>query len=198
VELDQAIRTRRMTRSYTDDPVDPAVVERMLDAAVHAPSAGFSQGWAFLVLRHRPDVDRYWAATTDAEREPDRWLRGMRRAPVLIVALSHKDAYLDRYAEPDKGWTDRDEARWPVPYWHTDTAMAAMLMLLTAHDAGLGCCFFGVPADRVDAVRETFGIPADRVPVGVVSVGHPAEELVRGSARRGRRPREDVVHLDAW
>jgi nitroreductase len=55
-----------------------------------------------------------------------------------------------------------------------------------------------VPADRVDAVRAEFGIPADRTPVGVVSVGHPAEELVRGSARRGRRPRAEVVHHDTW
>ena len=48
----------------------------------------------------------------------------MRRAPLLIVPLSNKDAYLDRYAEPDKGWTDRDESRWPVPYWDVDAGMA--------------------------------------------------------------------------
>jgi nitroreductase len=198
MELSEAIRTRRMTRSYTDEPVDPAVVDAMLDAAVRAPSAGFSQGWDFLVLAELPQVARYWAVTTDPDREPDRWLRGMRRAPVLIVAFSHRDAYLDRYAEPDKGWTDRDEARWPVPYWHMDTAMAVMLMLLTAQDAGLGSCFFGVPARAFDAVRQAFGVPGDRTPVGVVSVGHRAEELVRGSAVRGRRPLSEVVHRGAW
>jgi nitroreductase len=117
---------------------------------------------------------------------------------VLIVAFSHKDAYLDRYAEPDKGWTDREEKRWPVPYWHMDTAMAVMLMLLTAQDAGLGSCFFGVPAAATAAVLDAFGVPPDRTPVGVVSVGHRAPELVRGSAARGRRPLEDVVHRGAW
>ncbi len=59
--------------------------------------------------------------------------------------LSDRDAYLDRYAEPDKGWTDRDAARWPVPYWHIDTGMAAMLFLLGVQEAGLAACFFGVP-----------------------------------------------------
>jgi nitroreductase len=198
MELSTAIRTRRMTRSYTDEPVDPAVVDTMLDAAVRAPSAGFSQGWDFLVLERPEEVARYWAATTDDGREPDRWLRGMRRAPVLIVAFSHKEAYLDRYAEPDKGWTDRDERRWPVPFWHIDTAMAVMLMLLTAQDAGLGACFFGVPAEATDALRSAFGVPADRTPIGVVSVGHRAEDLVQGSAARGRRPQADVVHRGSW
>jgi nitroreductase len=198
MELRDAIRTRRMTRAYTDEPVDPAVVEAMLDAAVRAPSAGFSQGWDFLVLDRAEDVERYWAATTDPDRAPDRWLRGMRRAPVLVIVFSDKRAYLDRYAEPDKGWSDRDESRWPVPYWHMDCAMAAMLMLLTAHDAGLGCCFFGVPTDATQALCSAFGVPGDRTPIGVVSVGHRAQELVRGSARRGRRPQADVVHRGHW
>ena len=44
-----------------------------------------------------------------------RWLRGMRTAPVLILVWTSQEAYLDRYAEPDKGWTDRDLAHWPAP-----------------------------------------------------------------------------------
>ena len=73
----------------------------------------------------------------------------MRRAPVIIVPLSNKEAYLDRYAEPDKGWTNRDEAHWPVPYWHIDTGMASLLILQTAVDEWLGACFFGIPRERV-------------------------------------------------
>ena len=57
----------------------------------------------------------------------------MMTAPVLVVPFSHKDAYLDRYAEPDKGWTDRDEARWPVPYWWVDAGMAALLRAWLDH-----------------------------------------------------------------
>jgi nitroreductase len=198
MELSQAIRSRRMTRNYTDEPVAPHLVDAMLEAAVRAPSAGFSQGWDFLVLDEPAQVARYWALTTDAGAEPDRWLQGMRRAPVLIVAFSHKAAYLDRYAEPDKGCSDRHEERWPVPYWHMDTAMAVMLMLLTAQDSGLGACYFGLPADSVNPVRRAFGVPDDRSPIGVVSVGHRAEDLVRGSSARGRRPLSAVVHRGRW
>jgi hypothetical protein len=69
-------------------------------------------------------------------------------APLLVVPLACKAAYLDRYAEPDKGWTDREEGRWPVPYWYIDTGFAALLMLLTAVDEELGGLFFGLPRRR--------------------------------------------------
>ena len=122
----------------------------------------------------------------------------MRTAPVVIVPLAHKDAYLDRYAEPDKGWTDRDEARWPIPYWHVDTGMAALLILQTAVDEGLGACFFGIPGEHVDAFRAAFGVPDDHTPIGAITVGHRAGSTgSRGSAARRER-RTDVVHRGRW
>ncbi len=140
MEFSDVVRRRRMVRAYADRPVDPAVIERALTNATRAPSAGFSQGWAFLVLDTPDDVAAFWTATTDeaSQEEPDSWLRGMRTAPVVIVPCSSKAAYLGRYAEPDKGWTDLDEARWPVPFWHMDTAMASLLILLTAVLWGFG------------------------------------------------------------
>jgi len=194
------IRRRRMVRNYTDEPVAAAAVGAALEHAVRAPSAGFSQGWAFLLLDTPGDVGRFWSVTTPDEGSAGtRWLAGMRRAPVVIVALSCKNAYLERYAEPDKGWTDRDEARWPAPYWDIDTGMAALLVLLTAVDEGLGACFFGVPPQRIDAFRDGFGIPADHHPVGAITMGHPAPGAVTGSARtRPRRPTADVVHRGRW
>ena len=200
MDFQDVVRRRRMVRRYADRPVDPAAVDRMLSNAVRAPSAGFSQGWAFLVLDSPETVDRFWAATSPGDAE-DRWLAGMRTAPVVIVPLSHRDAYLDRYAEPDKGWTDRDEARWPVPYWHVDTGMAALLVLQTAVDEGLGACFFGIPPDRTDAFRAEFAVPAGYTPIGAVTVGHlPEGDIgVTGSpASRARRPLRDVVHRGGW
>ena len=185
-----------MVRAY--DPASPPAreqVQRLLEAAIRAPSAGFCQGWDFLVLDSAEDREAFWSASTAGDGQPpDSWLTGMRSAPVLVLCLSNRDAYLDRYAEPDKGWTDRDEARWPVPYWHTDTAMAALLMLLSAVDEGLGACFFGVPPERMDAVRTAFDIPAGRTVVGVVSVGTPAPDRRSPSLRRGRRDVTQVAH----
>ncbi len=81
VELSEVVRRRRMVRSYTDEPVDPTLVERALEHATRAPSAGFSQGWAFVVLDRPEDRRRFWAASTDDVDRPDRWLAGMMRAP---------------------------------------------------------------------------------------------------------------------
>lgn len=191
-----------MVRRYAPDPVDPAVVQRALANATRAPSAGFSQGWAFLVLDTPEDVARFWEATTDAEdrSDPDEWLQGMRTAPVVILPCSSKAAYLSRYAEADKGWTDEDEARWPMPYWHLDAAMASLLILQTAVDEGLGSCFFGVPPEAEGAVREAFGIPDEFDPIGVITLGHrAADDGAAGSpARRRRKPLAEVVHRGRW
>ena len=201
MEFSEVVRRRRMVRRYSAEPVDRAVLDRLLRNAVRAPSAGFSQGWAFLVLDAPSDVARFWEVTA-GERlaSPDAWLRGMTTAPVVVVPLSSKEAYLERYAEPDKGWTDRDEERWPVPYWHLDTAMASLLLLLTAVDEGLGACFFGVEPDRVAALREAFGVPAAYTPVGAVTVGHRTSDpgVAGSAARRTRRPVEEVVHRGRW
>jgi nitroreductase len=199
MEFREVVRRRRMVRDYDPDRAVPDDVrDRLLEHAVRAPSAGFSQGWAFLVLETAEQRDRFWTATTE-DSSPDGWLARMRRAPLLIVPLSHKAAYLERYAEPDKGWTDRDESRWPVPYWDVDTGMASLLMLLTAVDEGLAACFFGVPPERIACFRAAFGVPEAYTPIGCVSVGYQGSEDKRSpSLKRGRRGLEQVVHRGRW
>ncbi|HEX8346516.1 MAG TPA: nitroreductase family protein [Actinoplanes sp.] len=208
MEFTEVVRRRRMVRNYDPDrPVPTEIVDRLLANAVRAPSAGFAQGWGFLVLQTPADRDRYWSATTgppvSGEAATDRgrrgtWLDRMRNAPLIIVALSNRSIYLDRYAEPDKGWSDRDEARWPVPYWHIDTGFAALLMHLTAVDQGLGSCFFGIPPERIADFRAAFGVPDDFTPIGSLTVGYPADDLRSPSLRRGRRPVDEVVHRGRW
>jgi nitroreductase len=202
MEFQDVVRRRRMIRNYADTPVDRSVVDRAIDNATHAPSAGFSQGWGFLVLDTPEDVRRWWAATTEPASldAPDAWLTGMMRAPVVIVPCSSKAAYLQRYAESDKGWTDRDEARWPMPFWHMDAAMASLLILQTAVDEGLGSCFFGIPPEREQAVRCEFGIPDTFDPVGVITIGHRADDAGNPGSptRRARRPLADVLHRGSW
>jgi nitroreductase len=192
MEFADVVRRRRMVRSYDPDrPVSRATVQQLLELAVRAPSAGHTQGWHFLVLELGTDREAFWAATGDADTNP--WLARMQSAPVLVIVFSDKDAYLDRYAEPDKGWTDRDEAHWPVPYWDTDAAMAAMIALLAVVDAGLVGCFFGVPGERWQGLRAAFGVPSRLRPVGVLSIGYPAPDVRSPSLRRGRRPFAEIV-----
>jgi nitroreductase len=199
VDFQDVVLRRRMVRAYDPSrPVPAEVRERVLENALHAPSAGFTQGWAFLVLESPEDRDRFWTATSDDENSADPWLTGMRSAPLIIVSFSNRSAYLDRYAEPDKGWTDRDEARWPVPYWHIDTGFATLLIHLSAVDAGLDACFFGVPPDHFDSLRAAFGVPDAYTPIGATTIGYRAHDRKSPSLRRGRRPVTEVVHRGRW
>jgi nitroreductase len=196
MEFQDVVRRRRMVRRYDlDRPVPPEIVDRIIANGLRAPSAGFSQGWGFLVLDEPEDIARFREAARPAE-DPDNWFAANVQAPLLIVPHSHKDAYLDRYAQPDKGFVDRSDAWWPAPYWDIDTGFAAMVMLLTAVDAGLGACFFGIPRDRIDTYREAFGVPAAFTPIGAISIGY-SDEPPR-DLRSRRRAVDEVVHRGRW
>jgi nitroreductase len=190
MEFQDVVRLRRMIRHFTPEPVPEHSVQRILANAVRGPSAGFSQGQAFLVLTG-DDLPRFWAVAGEAA------VPSMQSAPLVIIPMSSKRIYLDRYARPDKGWTDRDESRWPVPFWHIDTGMATLLILQTAVDEGLGACYFGIVPEAVDDVRAAFGIPVDHEPIGAVAIGYSAESA-GPDLRRHRRPLRDMVHRGNW
>jgi nitroreductase len=196
VEFQDVVRHRRMVRSYdTSRPVPPSLVDRIVRNGLRAPSAGFSQGWGFLVLDTQADVARFRAAVRP-EIQPENWFAANVDAPLLIIAHSNKDAYLDRYAQADKGHADRSDAWWPAPYWDIDAGFASLLMMLTAVDAGLGACFFGIPVDRIDSYREAFGVPPQFTPIGAVSIGY-SDEPPRDLTSR-RRPTAETVHRARW
>ncbi|HVV77115.1 MAG TPA: nitroreductase family protein [Mycobacteriales bacterium] len=201
MEFAEVLSRRRMVRHYDGRAVDAAVVERVIAAGLRAPSAGYSQGYSILLLTEADDRARFWSVT-ETEQETASWppetRAGVMRAPVIAVTLSCKRAYLDRYARPDKGWSDRDETRWPVPYWHVDTGMVALLMLLQAVDEGLGALFIGMAPPVIPAFREAFDVPEDHDVVGVVCFGHEASDAPRRDLRSRRRDPADVVHRGRW
>ena len=190
MEFQEVVRRRHMVRHFTQEPVSQASLDRILHNAVRGPSAGFSQGQAFLVLAGE-NLKRFWEVA-GAAADPS-----VTAAPLVIVPMAAKRVYLDRYARPDKGWTDRDEKRWPVPFWHIDTGMAALLILLTVVDEGIGALYFGIVPEAVGPFRETFGVPDDHEPIGAIAIGHNAEAAPR-DLRTRRRPAQDVIHYGRW
>ncbi len=199
MELDDAVLGRRMCRRFLDRPVPPDVVDRLVARAARAPSAGHTQGWDWLVLEGPEQTGAFWRLDADPA-----WLAapdhpGLLRAPVVIVPLAHRGAYLRRYAEPDKTPTAGGPSTWQVPYWLTDTAFATMILLLGVVDEGLGALFFALHGDQAVTLAG-LGVPADRVAIGAVALGWPDPD--------GRRPppvsrprRRDVagqVHRGRW
>lgn len=197
MEFREVLRRRHMIRSYQENrPVPTDAVEAILRAALRAPSAGFTQGVSLLVLGPAAERETFWQVVADTDTT---WLQGMRTAPVLVLVWTSEEAYLDRYAEPDKGWTDRDPTRWSAPYWFVDAGMASMAALLSAVDHELGACFFGIPADRIGAVREALGVPPNQLSVGVISLGYPLPAPAIGSpTHRPRKAPSELLHRGAW
>ena len=198
MELADAIRRRRMVRSYDGRPLAPGVLDRLLAAAVRAPSAGFTQGWGFVVLDGHDQTERFWRRTLPADRRDGFPWPGLLRAPVLVLPMASRQAYLDRYAEPDKGSVPPEEQHWRVPYWDVDCAFATMSLLLAAVDEGVGALFFAIAAGEAELLAD-LGVPPEFRPIGAVALGHPADDdRPSSSLARGRRPLGEVVHRGGW
>jgi nitroreductase len=200
MEFAELIQSRRMVRAFDTRPVEPEVLEHVLDAARRAPSAGNSQGWAFVVLEG-DDTRKFWDVTLPEDRrETFRW-QHLLDAPAVILPLASREAYLTRYSEPDKISTGlADPTRWPVPYWQIDTAFATMLLLLAVEDEGLGALFFGVFRNGEKLLAE-LDVPGGYDLIGAVALGHPLDDDERVPGRSAERPRrslEEIVHRGGW
>ena len=189
-----------MVRDFRDEPVDAALLERLVDLAARAPSAGKAQGWHLVALRGARTA-RFWDATLPAERRATFAWPGLLRAPVVLLALADPDAYVARYAEPDKAATGlgKGTEAWPAPYWTIDAGFAVMSLLLAAHAEGLGALFFAV-SRGADEVRDALGIPARLELLGAIALGWPAEGPRRAGASAGRRRRaaREILRDGAW
>jgi nitroreductase len=191
MEFADVLRRRHMVRRFADREVPGDAVDRILGAALRAPSAGFAQGLELVLLDRKEQIARFWEVT-------DPWARkgGEGGPPVLVIPFANKMRYLERYSAPDKQGLGMDEEEgWPVPYWDLDAAMAAMLMLLAAVEEGLGGWLFGIFHGEDELLR-WLKAPSGVRPIGALGFGyaHPDEERRGSATARARRSFEEVVH----
>jgi len=196
MELKEAVLKRRMVRNFADKPVAPEVIERIVDLARHAPSAGFTQGQSFIVVT-KPELRKAIAETCEEEE----YVKGgfdpfISKAPVLLIPCTSELAYHRRYQEADKVNEDGSEIVWPIPYWFMDIGCAVMIALLAALDEGLVTAFVG--SKDLDTLRSLLNMPAEVTPIGVVAVGYRAEDKPSPSLKRGRKLDQDYVHHESW
>jgi nitroreductase len=152
MEALDAMLTRRSVRNYTDQSVSQDTVERLLRAAMAAPSAGNQQPWRFIVVRDRELLKKVAAASPHG---------GMvARAPVTLVVCA------------DLQLVEHDG------FWIQDCAAATQNLLLAAHALGLGAVWVGTypREERVQGVRVALGLPGHVIPFAVVAVGYPVEK----------------------
>jgi nitroreductase len=200
MELSDAIRRRHMVRAFARRPVPPGEVDRLLDLARRAPSAGNTQACAFVVLEGAATAS-LWDVTLPAERRGTfRW-QGLLDAPVVVVPLVRPDAYPRRYAEPDKATTGLGDGldAWSVPYWWVDGGMVVEALLLAVTDAGLGALFYGL-FDHEGAALAALGVPEGWRALGAVALGWPEPGPAEAgrSAGRERAPLSETIHRGGW
>ena len=192
MEFSQVVSKRKMVRSFRPDPVPDEALDRILQAALKAPSAGFAQGQRLVVITQRERRSAIAELAGEARfrrRGFEPWLSEAPVHVVLCVATADYDA---RYSEPDK--SGRDD--WTVPYEFVDSGAALMALLLAAVDEGFAAGFFG--AHRLPGLSELLGLPADVIPVGIVTIGREGPGGRRGSAVRGRKPTNELIRWEGW
>ena len=199
MELERVVTSRRMTRNFSDAPVDPTVLDACIDLASRAPSAGKTQGWHLVVLEG-DQCARYWDTAFPVHARGGFAFPGLFTAPVIALVVADPAAYLARYSESDKVTTGLGASTdaWVAPYWTIDASFATMTLLLALEDAGLGALFFAHANEP--GLRAQFGLPDHVQVLGTIAIGHPAADQPRKgvSASRPRNGADVVVHRGNW
>ena len=198
MEFSEVVRKRRMIRHFTSEPVAPEVIDRLLELTRHAPSAGFTQGQAFIVVT-RPELRKAVGRVCGEDGSITGGFHPfVSEAPVLFIPCTSEAAYHRRYLEPDKLLPDGSEIEWPIPYWHMDIGCAVMILLLAAVNEGLGAGYAGFSPEGLEQLHTLLNIPDEVTPVGVIPVGHRARDIPSPSLKRGRKPDADYIHREGW
>ena len=172
MELLEAIKGRRSVRAFKPQDVPDEIVEQLVDAARHAPSAGNLQPWEFLIVR-KPEQKRKLA---EAARQAF-----IEEAPVVIVVCADENRAATGYGNRGK-----------TLYCIQDTAAATQNILLTAYSLGLGTCWIGAFSE--DEARRALNIPSGIRPVAMIPVGYAAKT----PTPRSRRPLSQIMHYESF
>jgi nitroreductase len=165
----EVIHTRRSIRKYEDRAVSEQLVEKLLRAAMMAPSALNSQPWHFVVVTDRAMLAEIAAKYKHAEMTKDAQLA------ILVCA--------DLKLEQISG------------YWPQDCSAAVQNLLLAAHALGLGAVWTGIHPNHecTEGYRRLFELPSNIMPHSLIPIGFPGE-----SPETEDRYREDRIHKERW
>ena len=173
-ELDRVIRKRKMIRKYDKNREVPEnIINKLIDNASRAPSAGHTQVQEFIVIKDANTKRKLKLASVNQQQ--------IEEAPVLIVVCSNTSRSVGRYGERGREF-----------YSIIDGAFASMLILLTATNEGLGASFVGAFND--EKVSEILGLPEHVKPIGIIALGYPDEK----PTRLERIQRDRLVHYEGW
>jgi len=169
----EAVKDRRSIRAFKNQDVPAEIVQKLIDAAQWAPSAGNIQSWEFIIVR-KPEIKRRLVEAALGQMF-------IEEAPVVIVVCANENRSSEGYGMRGK-----------TLYCIQDTAAAIQNVHLAAYSFGLGTCWVG--AFREEEARKILEIPNGIRPVAIIPVGYPAETPLP----RSRRPINKMVHYETF
>jgi nitroreductase len=171
MEFTEVVTTRRSIRAYLDEAVSDELIEKLISAAMMAPSAGNQQPWQFIVVRDRKKLEAIPGFHPYCRMVP--------KAPAAIVVCGDPVG---------KKWSD---------FWVQDCSAAIQNLLLAARAEGLATVWTGVypVEERVKGCRELFSIPDQVIPLAIIPIGWPAKE---GEFKRIDRFNQGLVHQELF
>ena len=171
METWDAIRARRNVRQYSDRPISPGDLDRILEAGRRSPSSMNEQRWDFVVCTDRAllqELAKVWRSAGHVATSA---------ATIAVTAPETDDA------------TTRESIEF-------DLGQATVSMMLVAADLGIGSGHAAVQDQ--DLARRLLGHPDDRRCALLIALGYPADRPLRPIERPSRRPFDQVVHRDRW
>ena len=200
ISLFEAIRTQRAIRRFTDDPVPDEAIERILEAAVRAPSGRNMQPWRFIVIRDadtKQKIGDYYRRACEAAGiglEPIPGLSKkvndsvthlafhMGEAPVLVLVCYE--------------YLNEDAVGSSTILTGSSIYPAVQNLLLAARALGLGTSLTTVHSMFESEIKDLLGIPPNVQTAALIPLGYPSPEERFGGSRR--RPVGEVTHFDRW
>lgn len=164
------IFSRRSIRKYEDKPVNDIQIQKLLRAAMYAPSAGNEKPWHFIVIKDRDKLNEITTIHIHTQM--------LKEAPMAILVCA-----------------DTGNVKYDGAFWVQDIAASVQNILIEGENMGLGTCWCGVypRQELVDGVTKLFNLPENIRPVSIIAVGHPAEQR-----EVKERFDTDRIHYENW
>lgn len=173
MDVFEAITQRRSIRTYKKQDLPEGTVEKLMEAARLAPSAGNVQPWEFVVATS-PNTKRNLSLAAYGQKD-------LEEASIVIVVCANQKRAQESYRERGK-----------TLYCFQDTAAAIQNIMLTACSLGLGSCWIG--AFKEDQIKKVINCPKDLKPIALIPIGYPNEAPLA----RSRRPISEIMHKETF
>jgi len=169
MEIHDALLTRRSIRKYKDQKISKEDIDKILKAAMFAPSAMNLQAWQFIVINEKEVLIETIKSIPYAE------LLSQSAAAIIVCG--------DSLIEKNESWLLQN------------CSASTQNILLAAHGIGIGSCWIAIHGmdDVYKNIKTQFKLPENIVPVSLISLGYPDEEV-----KAEERFKQNKIHFNKW